>query len=41
MAGQTKRKASAKATATRLIALVLAGLLLSSVLLAALFSNVY
>lgn len=36
-----KRKANAKATATRIIALSLAVLLLGSVLLAALFSNVY
>lgn len=41
MPASTKRKATAKATATRVIALVMAVLLLGSVLLAALFSNIY
>ena len=38
---QTKGKANRKMTATRIISLVLAVLMLGSVLLAALFSNIY
>ena len=41
MPASTKRKAATKATVTRVIALVMAVLLLGSVLLAALFSNIY
>lgn len=37
----TKRKATTKATVTRVIALALAVLLLGSVLLAAIYSNIY
>lgn len=41
MPTQTKKKPQAKATITRVIALVLAVLLLGSVLFAAVFSNIY
>ncbi|MEA5145226.1 MAG: hypothetical protein VB041_04250 [Candidatus Limiplasma sp.] len=41
MAMQTKKKVSAKTAMTRIIALTLAVLLLGSVLVAALMTNVY
>ena len=41
MALQTKKKSNPKATLTRILALTLAVLLLGSVLVAALMSNVY
>ena len=41
MSAQTKKKPNAKTTLTRIIALVLAVLLLGGILMAAVFANVY